>query len=31
MLAVDEWEEITIETMGDLVGFWKPKDLREDD
>ncbi|QRN82189.1 histidine phosphatase family protein [Chloroflexota bacterium] len=30
MLAVDEWDEITIETMGDLVGFWKPKDLRED-
>jgi len=29
MLAVDEWEEITLETMGDLVGFWKPKDLRE--
>ena len=29
MLAVDEWEDITMETMGDLVGFWKPKDLRD--
>lgn len=29
MLAVDEWEDITLETMGDLVGFWKPKDLRD--
>jgi phosphohistidine phosphatase len=31
MLAVDEWEDITLETMGDLVGFWKPKDLRDKD
>ena len=31
MLAIDEWSEITLETMGDLVGFWKPKDLREED
>ena len=29
ILAVDEWEDITLETMGDLVGFWKPKDLRD--
>lgn len=31
VLAIDEWEDITLESMGDLVGFWKPKDLREDD
>lgn len=29
VLAVDDWEAITLETMGDLVGFWKPKDLRD--
>ena len=28
MLATDEWESVTLETMGDLIGFWKPKDLR---
>ena len=31
MLAIDEWKDIAMETMGDLVGFWRPKDLREDD
>ena len=31
MLAIDEWKDIALETMGDLIGFWRPKDLREDD
>jgi len=31
VLAIEDWSEITLETMGDLVGFWKPKDLREED
>lgn len=31
LLAIEDWSEITLETMGDLVGFWKPKDLREED
>lgn len=30
MLAEEEWEAISLETMGDLIGFWKPKDLYKD-
>jgi phosphohistidine phosphatase len=29
VLAIDEWQDLTLEAMGDLVGFWKPKDLEE--
>ena len=29
MLAVEDWESVSLETMGDLIGFWKPKDLRD--
>lgn len=28
VLAIDEWKEISLDTMGDLIGFWKPKDLK---
>jgi phosphohistidine phosphatase len=30
VLVLEDWANISLETMGDLVGFWKPKDLRED-
>ena len=30
MLAEDAWESVTLDTMGDLIGFWKPKDIRKD-
>ncbi len=29
VLAVDHWQDVSFETMGDLVGFWRPKELRE--
>ena len=29
VLAVDHWKDVSFETMGDLVGFWRPKDLEE--
>ncbi len=28
-LAVDDWADLTIESMGDLIGFWNPKELAE--
>lgn len=28
VLAIDDWKEISLDTMGDLIGFWKPKDLK---
>ena len=31
LLAIDDWKEISLETMGDLIGFWKPKELRKKD
>ena len=31
MLALDDWKDITLETMGDLIGFWKPKELHKKD
>jgi phosphohistidine phosphatase len=30
VLVLEDWKNISLETLGDLVGFWKPKDLRED-
>lgn len=30
VLVLEDWNNISLETLGDLVGFWKPKDLRED-
>ena len=29
ILALDDWEDISLDTMGDLIGFWRPKDLRD--
>jgi len=29
VLAIDSWQDISLDTMGDLVGLWKPSDLRE--
>ena len=29
VLALDDWKDISLETMGDLIGFWKPKELRD--
>lgn len=29
VLVLDDWKDISIETMGDLIGFWRPKDLRD--
>jgi phosphohistidine phosphatase len=31
VLALDKWEDISIDTMGELVGFWTPKALKEED
>lgn len=28
VLAIDDWKKISLDTMGDLIGFWKPKDLK---
>ncbi len=29
VLALEDWKDISMETMGDLIGFWKPKELRD--
>ncbi len=29
VLVLEDWKDISLETMGELVGFWKPKELRE--
>jgi phosphohistidine phosphatase len=29
VLAIDDWKDLTLESMGELVGFWKPKELHE--
>lgn len=31
VLVMDDWKDISLETMGDLIGFWRPKDLRDKD
>lgn len=31
VLALDDWKEITLDTMGDLISFWSPKELRKKD
>lgn len=31
LLALDDWKNISLNTMGDLIGFWKPKELRKKD
>lgn len=28
VLAINDWKEISLDTMGDLIGFWKPKGLK---
>lgn len=30
VLVLDRWEDLSFDTMGDLVGFWTPKSLSED-
>lgn len=29
VLVIDDWKDLSLDTMGDLVGFWKPKELEE--
>jgi phosphohistidine phosphatase len=29
VLSLDDWHEISFETMGDLVGYWTPKTLED--
>jgi len=31
VLVLDDWKDISLETMGDLIGFWLPKELRDKD
>jgi phosphohistidine phosphatase len=31
VLVLDDWKDISLDTMGDLIGFWKPKELRKKD
>lgn len=31
VLVLDDWKDISLDTMGDLIGFWKPKELRDND
>ncbi len=31
LLAMDDWKDVSLEIMGDLIGFWKPKELRKKD
>lgn len=31
VLVVDDWKDLTLDTMGDLVGFWTPKGLADKD
>ena len=28
-LAIDDWKDLTLDSMGDLIGFWTPKELEE--
>ncbi len=27
VLAIDDWQDLSLDTMGEMVGFWKPKEL----
>ena len=29
VMVIDDWAEISLESVGDLVGFWKPKELED--
>lgn len=29
VLVLEDWKEISLDTMGDLIGIWKPKALKE--
>jgi len=31
VLAIDSWEEISLESMGELTGYWTPKQLKKKD
>ena len=28
-LVIDDWKDITLDTMGELIGFWTPKELKK--
>ena len=29
VLGIDDWREVNFDTMGDLLGFWTPKSLKD--
>lgn len=29
VLVIEDWKDLTLDTMGDLVGFWTPKTLKD--
>ena len=31
VLGIDDWQELSFDTMGDLIGFWTPKSLEDKD
>lgn len=31
VLGVDDWRDVDFDSMGDLLGFWTPKSLKEND
>jgi len=31
VLVLDRWQDLSFDTMGDLVGFWTPKSLTEEE
>jgi phosphohistidine phosphatase len=31
VLGIDDWQDISFDTMGDLIGFWTPKTLEKQD
>ena len=31
VLGVDDWQDVNFDTMGDLLGFWTPKSLKDKD
>lgn len=31
VLVLEHWGDVSFDTMGDLIGIWKPKDLKEKD
>lgn len=29
VIAIENWKDLSLETMGDLIGIWNPKELKE--